>query len=98
MVGSRGRGLIEERGLTPAWTTEMATQAGAVSDTARRIADELYRRFERGSLAAVEILYFQAMMAAGARSIDSRCCRSTSADFGGLARPCLHSPTWRRVF
>jgi F-type H+-transporting ATPase subunit gamma len=59
VVGSRGRGLIEERGLTPAWATEMAIHAGAVTDTAMRIADELYRRFERGSLAAVEILYFQ---------------------------------------
>jgi F-type H+-transporting ATPase subunit gamma len=57
VVGSRGRGLIEERGLMPAWATEMATHAGAVTDTARRIADELYRRFDHGGLAAVEILY-----------------------------------------
>jgi F-type H+-transporting ATPase subunit gamma len=57
VVGSRGRGLIEERGLTPAWATEMATHASAVTDTARRIADELYRRFEQGGLASVEILY-----------------------------------------
>jgi F-type H+-transporting ATPase subunit gamma len=59
VVGSRGCGLIEERGSVPAWATEMATHAGAVTDTARRIADELYRRFDQGSLAAVEILYFR---------------------------------------
>jgi F-type H+-transporting ATPase subunit gamma len=37
----------------------MAIHAGAVIDTARRIADELYRRFERGSLTGVETLYFR---------------------------------------
>jgi F-type H+-transporting ATPase subunit gamma len=59
VVGSRGRALIEECGLTPAWATDMATHAGAVTDTARRIADALYHRFQRGSLAAVAILYFR---------------------------------------
>ena len=37
------------------------------------------------------------MMVAGVRSRGSRCCPSTSLDFGDLARPCLHSPIWRRV-
>jgi F-type H+-transporting ATPase subunit gamma len=59
VVGSRGRVLIEECGGTPAWATDMAIRAGAVTDTARRIADALYRRYERGALAAVEILYFR---------------------------------------
>jgi F-type H+-transporting ATPase subunit gamma len=59
VVGSRGRLLVEERGLTAAWATDMAIHAGAVTDTARRIGDELYRRFEGGSLAGVEILYFR---------------------------------------
>jgi F-type H+-transporting ATPase subunit gamma len=59
VVGSRGRILIEERGLSPAWATDMAIHAGAVTDTARHIAGALYYRFERGSLAAVEILYFR---------------------------------------
>jgi F-type H+-transporting ATPase subunit gamma len=59
VIGSRGRLLIEERGLTPAWTANMAIHASAVTDTARRIADELYRRFDRGSLTGVEILYFR---------------------------------------
>lgn len=59
VVGSRGRVMVEERGLEPAWSTDMAIHAGAVTDTARRIAGALYHRFERGSLAAVEILYFR---------------------------------------
>jgi len=59
VVGSRGRVLIEERGQTPAWATDMAIHAGGVTDTARRIADALYHRFERGSLTAVQILYFR---------------------------------------
>jgi F-type H+-transporting ATPase subunit gamma len=37
----------------------MAIHAGAVTDTARRTAEELYRRFDRGDLAGVEILYFR---------------------------------------
>jgi F-type H+-transporting ATPase subunit gamma len=84
VVGSRGRGLIEERGLTPAWTTEMATQAGAVSDAARRIADELYRRFERGSLAAVEILYFQSHDS-GRRALERQ--SLLPVDLGRFRRP-----------
>ncbi len=59
VVGSRGRALIEERGLSPAWATNMATHAGTVLGTARRIADALYQRFERRRLAAVEVLYFR---------------------------------------
>jgi F-type H+-transporting ATPase subunit gamma len=59
VIGSRGRVLIEERGGQPVWATEMATHAGAVADTARHVAGALYRRFERGSLTAVAILYFR---------------------------------------
>jgi F-type H+-transporting ATPase subunit gamma len=59
VVGSRGRVLAEEGGLTPAWVTEMATRAGAVADAARRIAGALYHRVEGGRLAAAEILYFR---------------------------------------
>jgi F-type H+-transporting ATPase subunit gamma len=59
VVGSRGRVLVEERGLTPAWATDMAIHAGAVIDTAKRIADALYLRFGLGDLAAVKMLYFR---------------------------------------
>jgi F-type H+-transporting ATPase subunit gamma len=59
VVGSRGRLMIEERGLTTAWATEMATHAGAVADTARRIAGALYQRLEGHRLAVAEVLYFR---------------------------------------
>jgi F-type H+-transporting ATPase subunit gamma len=59
VVGSRGGALLAEHGLDPAWATEMATHAGGVTDTARRIAAALYERFERGRLAVVEILFFR---------------------------------------
>lgn len=59
VIGSRGRSLLQERGLEPAWASDMATHAGAVVDTARRVADALYRRFEGGRLATVETLYFR---------------------------------------
>jgi F-type H+-transporting ATPase subunit gamma len=70
VVGSRGRALIEERGLAPVWATDMATHAGAVTDTARRIAGALYHRFERGGLAAVEIVYFSHRGAGGGRALE----------------------------
>jgi F-type H+-transporting ATPase subunit gamma len=59
VVGSRGRVMMEERGLTAAWATEMATHAGAVADTARRIAGVLYQRLVSNRLAVAEILYFR---------------------------------------
>ncbi len=59
VVGGRGQALIEERGLSPAFATGMATHVGAVTETARRIADALYERLERGRLTTVEILYFR---------------------------------------
>jgi F-type H+-transporting ATPase subunit gamma len=59
VIGTRGRALFEERGVSPAWAIDMATHAGAVTDTAQRTAGALYRRFERGSLGAVEMLYFR---------------------------------------
>jgi F-type H+-transporting ATPase subunit gamma len=59
VVGSRGRAILEERGATAVWTTAMATHAGAVTATARQIAEALHRRFARGHLAAVAIVYFR---------------------------------------
>jgi len=69
VVGGRGRALIEERGLSPAFATGMATHVGAVTETARRIAGALYERFERGRLAMVEILFFR-HQGGGRRSLE----------------------------
>ncbi len=57
VVGSRGAMAAREAGLIPAWTLPMATQIGAVTETARRITEELYRRFSAGLLAAVGTLF-----------------------------------------
>jgi F-type H+-transporting ATPase subunit gamma len=59
VAGGRGRALLEERGLRPAFATGMATHVGAVTDVARRIADALGERFERSRLATVELLFFR---------------------------------------
>lgn len=56
-VGGRGVLALEERGLTAAWALPMATDIGAVTTTARRISEELYRRFGTGALAGVDILF-----------------------------------------
>lgn len=69
VLGTRGRSLLEERGLAPAWSLDMATHAGAITDTARRIADVLYARFEGGTLATVETVYFR-HQGGGRRSLE----------------------------
>jgi F-type H+-transporting ATPase subunit gamma len=66
VVGTRGVAAAREAGLRPAWASPMATQIGAVTETARRIAEELYRRFSAGEVVAVEMLF--ARFEAGARS------------------------------
>lgn len=42
VVGSRGSAIAAERGFLCRWTTSMATQIGAVSAVANRVADALY--------------------------------------------------------
>ena len=96
VIGSRGRLLVEERGLTAAWASDMAIYAGTVTDSARWIADELYQRFDRGGLAASTSCTFGMRAAAGVTSSNSRCCRSTSSSTASPAQPCLRSPISRR--
>lgn len=57
VLGSRGVAHAEEHGVRPSWTHPMATQAAAVPDLARRVTEELYRRFSAGSLGAVEVVF-----------------------------------------
>lgn len=57
VVGQRGAALLEERGRPPAWCAAMATNTDAVTATARRIADALYRAAAEGRLGRVELLY-----------------------------------------
>lgn len=57
VVGLGGAALLEERGRPAAWSTAMATSTDAVTGTARRIAEALYRAAAEGRLGRVELLY-----------------------------------------
>jgi F-type H+-transporting ATPase subunit gamma len=56
-VGSRGAGLLLERGRRAAWTAPMATRLAAAPGTADRLAKELYARIARGQVARVEVMF-----------------------------------------
>jgi F-type H+-transporting ATPase subunit gamma len=56
VVGTRGAAACQERGLSVAWCCPMATHVGAVTVTARRVSEELYRRFSRGAVSAAAIV------------------------------------------
>ncbi len=56
VVGTRGAIACRERGLSVAWSCPMATHVSTVTTTARRISEELYRRFSRGEVSGVGIV------------------------------------------
>ncbi len=56
-VGSRGAGLLLERGRQAAWTAPMATRLAAAPGTADRLAKELYARIATGQVARVEVMF-----------------------------------------
>jgi F-type H+-transporting ATPase subunit gamma len=60
LAGARGLLLADERRLDVVWSTGMATQIAAVSVVARRIATEIYRRFNAGELHDVDVVYGRA--------------------------------------
>lgn len=57
VVGERGGLTAHEYGVDIAWSTSMATHAGAITTTARRVTDEIYRRYAAGQLAALDMLF-----------------------------------------
>jgi F-type H+-transporting ATPase subunit gamma len=57
VIGARGRALLEEAGLEPAWATDMATHAGAVTEAARRVAAALYGRIGAGRIGTLELAF-----------------------------------------
>lgn len=59
VAGSRGAQICLERGLSADRVLPMATHCSGVTAAARRIADELYRRFSRGEVSTVEVIYAQ---------------------------------------
>ena len=57
IVGTRATALAEERGLQPDWSAAMASQIGAVPETADLVADALYDRIESVGLTHVDMIY-----------------------------------------
>lgn len=57
LVGSRGAALAAERKIAVDWTQPLATRVGGVAETARRLADALYRAIAAGKVGRVTLLY-----------------------------------------
>lgn len=72
VVGSRGRALLEERGLQPAWAGPMASQVSGVAEAARKVADALYVRFVDRSVASAEMVYARSRVGANAEIVRRR--------------------------
>lgn len=56
-LGARGTALAEAEGWKPAWAGPMATQVGAATDIASRVAETIYGTFLRGAATRVEVLF-----------------------------------------
>jgi F-type H+-transporting ATPase subunit gamma len=63
IIGSRGAALAEERGLSVAWTTPMASHVNDAVTLADRIADRIYK--ELGADAAADVVLIHATPEAG---------------------------------
>jgi F-type H+-transporting ATPase subunit gamma len=65
LLGTRGISIAGERGITIAWSSAMATHAGAVTDVANRVVEALYGRITEDSLSRVELVFARAASAGG---------------------------------
>ncbi len=57
VVGSRGLQTVRERQWEAAWSAPMTSHRDGVPVLARRVAEELYRRFERDEIMRLDMLY-----------------------------------------
>lgn len=57
VVGSRGALAVRDSGLAVHWSMPMTTHLAGAAETARRAADELYRRFAGGELTRLDMIY-----------------------------------------
>ncbi len=57
VLGSRGTGLLLERGWRITWTRPMATRLAGAPETVRHLTHELYGRIARGEISRVEMLF-----------------------------------------
>ena len=65
ILGTRGAAIAAERGVDLAWSAPMATQAGAVTSIANRVADALYAAVAGGRMTDVDILFSSFTPASG---------------------------------
>jgi F-type H+-transporting ATPase subunit gamma len=84
IVGTRGTVVANERGIAPAWSTPMATNAAAIPNFANRLVDALYGYLAAGRIAEVDILFSRTVSGSGIR-IDRH--SLLPVDFGRFARP-----------
>jgi F-type H+-transporting ATPase subunit gamma len=59
-VGSRTLSALEERGVTPVWSSESALHASEVPDLANQLADALFERLAEAPDAEIVLLYADA--------------------------------------
>lgn len=57
VVGSRGVLMSQERKVSVAWSTAMATSIGTITTVAHRVGEALYERFSRGGIADVMMVF-----------------------------------------
>jgi F-type H+-transporting ATPase subunit gamma len=99
-LGSRGAALAEARGWQPAWSSPLATQIGAATTVASRVAETLYAAFLGGETARVDVL-FPVVGAEGAVSPRRRPLLPLALDRfrrpGALERPLTYLPPARLV-
>jgi F-type H+-transporting ATPase subunit gamma len=57
MVGTRGTLVASERGIEVSWQLPMTTRRDGIPVVARKIAAELYRRFEREEIDALDLVF-----------------------------------------
>jgi F-type H+-transporting ATPase subunit gamma len=57
VVGTRGRAVASERGLTPDWSQAMTTRVDGIANFADRLVEALYGYLVKQAIAKVDILY-----------------------------------------
>ena len=57
IVGTRGALVASERGIEVSWTLPMTTRRDGIPVVARKIAAEIYRRFEREEIVRLDVVF-----------------------------------------
>jgi F-type H+-transporting ATPase subunit gamma len=71
VVGTRGARVASERGIDVSWALPMTTRRDGIPVVARKIATEIYRRFERNEITRLDAL-FARTRGAGAWTVEQR--------------------------